>query len=66
MGRKPLTFRLNRREETASTQPKEGRSRSEIVTKGRKKQRASRPREGESRGEDEEPRRLMNRIKQSL
>jgi len=44
---------------------KGGRSRC-VNPKGRKKKRASRPKEEESRGEDEEPRRLMNRIKQSL
>jgi len=53
MGRKPLTFRPNRRdsEETASTQPKEEEAGAKSSTKGRKKQRASRPKEEESREE---------------
>jgi len=50
MGRKPPTFRPYRREETASTQPKEEEA-GALTPKGRKKQRASQPKEEESRGE---------------
>jgi len=37
MGRKPPTFRPNRREETAVTQPKEEEAGAKSSTKGRKK-----------------------------